>query len=41
MPEKNTGEQEFEMKIDALMLDPKDNVVTCVRDVAAGRRMIS
>lgn len=23
------------MKIDALMLDPKDNVVTCVRDVAA------
>lgn len=25
-----------EMKIDAIMLDPKDNVVTCVRDVAAG-----
>lgn len=24
------------MKIDALMLDPKDNVVTCVRDVNAG-----
>ena len=24
------------MKIDAIMLDPKDNVVTCVRDVAAG-----
>ena len=24
------------MKIDALMLDPKDNVVTCVRDVEAG-----
>lgn len=24
------------MKIDALMLDPKDNVVTCVRDVATG-----
>ena len=24
------------MKIDALMLDTKDNVVTCVRDVAAG-----
>lgn len=24
------------MKIDAIMLDPKDNVVTCVRDVKAG-----
>ena len=24
------------MKIDALMLDSKDNVVTCVRDVEAG-----
>lgn len=24
------------MKIDAIMLDLKDNVVTCVRDIAAG-----
>ena len=24
------------MKIDALLMDPQDNVVTCVRDVAAG-----
>ena len=24
------------MKIDAIMLDPKDNVVTCVRDITAG-----
>lgn len=27
------------MKINALMLDPKDNVVTCVRDVAAGEKV--
>ena len=27
------------MKIDALMLDPKDNVVTCVRDVEAGEKV--
>ena len=24
------------MKVDALLMDPKDNVVTCVRDVKAG-----
>lgn len=24
------------MKVDALIMDPKDNVVTCVRDVKAG-----
>ena len=25
------------MKVDALLMDPKDNVVTCVRDVKAGK----
>lgn len=38
-PEADSGEQEFEMKIDAIMLDPKDNVVTCVRDITAGENV--
>ena len=28
------------MKIDALLMDPQDNVVTCVRDVAAGETVV-
>ena len=28
------------MKIDALLMDPLDNVVTCVRDVAAGETVV-
>ena len=29
------------MKVDALIMDPKDNVVTCVRDVKAGEVSIT
>ena len=29
------------MKVDALIMDPKDNVVTCVRDVKAGEWYIT
>ena len=36
MSQKNECSRRKEYEVDALIMDPKDNVVTCVRDVKAG-----
>ena len=39
-PESRNYREEEDMKINALLMDPSDNVVTCVEEVAAGQEVV-